>query len=167
MSCGFHHCDKICHLGDCGKCTAQCGKARKLWYVPASEDCYDTPAYPLVFFSLPDHHPCEEQCHAPASCTESSPCQSLIALSCSCGRIRQSVRCNRSSTNPAGRSEGQQQPKCNGECALAKRNARLAEALGISPEPKGGPAVTYTDDVMAFAKANPKLLSLVEKALQE
>jgi len=117
--------------------------------------------------SLPDLHPCEAPCHAPASCMEDTPCQSLIALSCPCGRIRQSVLCNRSTSNPAGRNEAQQQPKCNTECGIAKRNARLADALGISPESKGGPAVNYPEDLISFARVNPKLLSLVEKALSE
>ena len=38
-------------------------------------------------------------------------------------------------SNPMGR-EASQQPKCTSECSIAKRNARLAEALGINPDKK-------------------------------
>lgn len=33
LRCGFHHCQRSCHADDCGRCTATCGKLRKLWYV--------------------------------------------------------------------------------------------------------------------------------------
>ena len=32
MTCGFHHCERLCHSDICGPCTASCGKSRKLWY---------------------------------------------------------------------------------------------------------------------------------------
>jgi transcriptional repressor NF-X1 len=32
MSCGFHHCKRLCHGDECGSCTASCGKPRKPWY---------------------------------------------------------------------------------------------------------------------------------------
>lgn len=67
-------------------------------------------------------------------------------------------------TNP-GR-EATQQVKCSNECLIAKRNARLAEALGISPEGREK-AVTYNEELMAFAKANVKFLALVEKSFAE
>lgn len=31
LSCGFHHCDRLCHSDGCGTCHAVCGKSRKLW----------------------------------------------------------------------------------------------------------------------------------------
>ena len=33
MDCGYHRCKRSCHPGECGKCTATCGKLRKSWYV--------------------------------------------------------------------------------------------------------------------------------------
>lgn len=87
-----------------------------------------------------------------------------MTLSCPCGRIRQSSPCGRSTTNP-GR-EATQQVKCSNECLVAKRNARLAEALGISGENREK-AVTYNDELTTFARANVKFLGLVEKSFSE
>ncbi len=119
----------------------------------------------LEFRSLPANHPCPLPCHAPAACPEDEPCRATINISCPCGRIRQPVACGRSTSNPAGR-EGSQQLKCTNECAIAKRNARLAEALGINTEAKSA-QVTYTDDLVGFAKANIKFCQLVEKTFAE
>ncbi|KAI0340472.1 hypothetical protein BDW22DRAFT_428704 [Trametopsis cervina] len=145
LSCGFHHCERPCHSDACGQCHAVCGKPRKL--------------------CLPANHPCTLSCHAPAGCSEAEPCRATVTLSCPCGRIRQSVPCGRSTTNPAGR-EGSQQLKCSNECLIAKRNARLAEALRINTEPKSG-RVTYADDLIAFARANLKFCQLAEKTFAD
>ncbi|KII84629.1 hypothetical protein PLICRDRAFT_117694 [Plicaturopsis crispa FD-325 SS-3] len=145
MACGFHRCEKLCHGDDCGTCTAPCGKARKL--------------------CLPAQHPCTLPCHAPGSCSEAEPCSSLITLTCPCGRIRQAVKCGRSTANPAGR-EATQQIRCSNECSVAKRNARLADALGISTQSREK-AVTWDDELTAFARANVKFLSLVEKTFAD
>jgi transcriptional repressor NF-X1 len=87
-----------------------------------------------------------------------------VTLSCPCGRIRQSAPCGRSTFNPS--REGAQQVKCSNECLVAKRNARLAEALGINPDNRDK-AVTYSEELTAFAKANVKFLGLVEKSFSE
>ena len=170
MSCGFHRCQRLCHAADCGPCTAQCGKDRKLWY--------DDPRHiPLLlaytFCSLPSHHLCTRPCHAPSACPEDEPCEALVSISCPCGRIKQSLRCGISVSNPAGAASSGTL-KCNSQCEIAKRNARLAEALGISEESRdragkhmaGGPAV-YHDEVVAFAKEDPKFVLLVEKTFAE
>ncbi|KAK0203953.1 hypothetical protein DFS33DRAFT_1260721 [Desarmillaria ectypa] len=148
MGCGFHHCERVCHADDCGVCTSICGKSRKL--------------------CLPSHHPCADPCHAPSACSEVGPCQSIITLLCPCERIRQSVRCGRCIGNAAGRNE-QQQLKCTSECAIAKRNARLAEALGIDTDSrdKATLAAVYNDELVGFARLNDKFLTVVEKAFAE
>lgn len=116
--------------------------------------------------SLPLHHPCTQPCHAPSSCDESAPCTAVITVTCPCGRIRQPVQCGKSVATPAGREN--QQPKCSNECLIAKRNARLADALGISQESRErGPAVVWPDEVLAFGRANPKFVGVVEKAFAE
>ncbi|KZP23527.1 hypothetical protein FIBSPDRAFT_910249 [Athelia psychrophila] len=145
LGCGFHHCERLCHSDGCGPCASPCGKSRKL--------CH------------PAHHPCTLPCHAPAACSEAEPCRSAITLTCPCGRICQSALCGRSTSNP-GR-QATQQLKCSNECLVAKRNARLAEALGISTDASREKGVTYNDDVMVFARANGKFLGLVEKTFAE
>ncbi|CCM05973.1 uncharacterized protein FIBRA_08214 [Fibroporia radiculosa] len=79
-----------------------------------------------------------------------------------------SAPCGRSTVNPAGR-EGSQQLKCSNECLVAKRNARLAEALGINPnhETPGDRQVIYNDELLVFARANPRFCSMVEKSLSD
>ncbi|KAJ7910620.1 hypothetical protein B0H13DRAFT_2251237 [Mycena leptocephala] len=107
-----------------------------------------------------------QPCHAPSSCDESAPCTAVITVTCPCGRIRQPVQCGKSVATPAGREN--QQPKCSNECLIAKRNARLADALGISQESRErGPAVVWPDEVLAFGRANPKFVSVVEKAFAD
>ena len=119
-------------------------------------------------YSLPAHHGCTTPCHAPASCSEEEPCQAQVTLRCACGRIQQTSLCGRSTSNPGGRQATVL--KCTNECAMAKRNARLAEALGISQEIRdrnGERAVTYPSELIAFAKANMKFCTMVEKTFSE
>ncbi|KZV99993.1 hypothetical protein EXIGLDRAFT_667828 [Exidia glandulosa HHB12029] len=147
MNCGYHLCERVCHGDECGECHAVCGKPRK--------------------HCLPARHPCTMPCHAPAACDESEPCQERVWASCECGRIQQPVLCGRSaSSTAAGRDS--QKLDCSQDCAIAKRNARLAEALGISPARTADKtAVTYSPELLQFAKANVKFLALVEKTFAD
>ena len=165
MACGFHHCERLCHGDECGPCTASCGKSRKLWYF-CSRSSEVLVLISTFIHSMPAHHPCIRACHAPSTCPEDEPCQSLVSLRCPCGRISQAVHCGRSPANPAGTQQAP--PKCINECNIAKRNARLADALGITPESREKTsAVSYHDELAAFARANGKFLGLVEKTLAE
>lgn len=168
MACGFHLCQRLCHGDACGGCTAPCGKTRKSW-------CAPTQLLLLLDFnaivsscSLPNNHPCTRPCHAPSGCPGTEPCEALITLSCPCGRIRQPVHCGKSVTS-RGSESTQALIKCSTDCQIAKRNARLADALGISPETqnKASATATYNDDVVAFARANSKFLPIVERAFAE
>ncbi|KAK7019052.1 FKBP12-associated protein 1-like protein [Favolaschia claudopus] len=148
LGCGYHHCERLCHSAEegCGACVLTCGKPRKL--------------------CLPSNHPCTHPCHAPSSCDETTPCTAVITVNCACGRIRQPLQCGKSISTPTGREN--QQPKCTNECLIAKRNARLADALGITPESRErGAAVTWPDEVLAFGRANPKFVGVVEKAFAD
>ncbi|KIY52066.1 hypothetical protein FISHEDRAFT_28915, partial [Fistulina hepatica ATCC 64428] len=148
MPCGFHRCQRTCHADDCGECTAPCGKDRK--------SC------------LPLHHPCTHPCHAPAACPEDAPCEAMVTLTCPCGRIKQTVVCGNGSTSRSAKDRANM--KCNNECQIAKRNARLADALGIAVRDDAKSSakvnVEYKDPLVSFAKspANTKFLPLVEKA---
>jgi transcriptional repressor NF-X1 len=94
-------------------------------------------------------------------------------LTCPCGRLTQAAKCGLSSLSE---SDPSSHPlvKCTNKCEVAKRNARLAEALGITSETReraskgmaGGP-ITYSDEVVAFAKEDSKFMSLVEKTFSE
>ncbi|OJA15713.1 hypothetical protein AZE42_09960 [Rhizopogon vesiculosus] len=140
LACGFHHCERLCHADDCGTCTAVCGKSRK--------SCF------------PAHHPCTQTCHAPAACPETEACLTLVTLTCPCGLLRSSVPCSQTSSTA--------KLKCTGECAIKLRNARLADALGISPEKRDGMIkVTYNEDLTTFARTNGKFLALVEKTFSD
>ena len=119
-------------------------------------------------YSLPDFHPCTRACHAPSTCPETEPCESLITLTCPCGRIRQPVLCAQTTSHHSGHSNAA--PKCSNECQIAKRNARLADAFGINQESndnKSTGVVTYSDELTGYARVNMKFLALVEKTFQE
>ncbi|KAF9487195.1 hypothetical protein BDN71DRAFT_1458737 [Pleurotus eryngii] len=152
MECGFHRCDRGCHPGQCGDCSAPCGKTRRL--------------------CLPFHHSCTLPCHAPSACSEAEPCQAIITVSCPCGRIKQAVHCGRNANQPAAASDESSRgntPKCNSECAIAKRNARLADALGINPQSRAAEKaeVNYGDELVSFAKSDAKFLALVERTFAD
>ena len=165
LGCGFHPCEQLCHAGACAPCTTVCGKPRKLWYVivfVGRNFRNDTGA-----FSLPVQHPCTQPCHAPSACPEVEPCSATTIITCACGRIRQSVLCGRCVSSSAGR-EAALTPRCTNECEIAKRNARLAEALGINPDThKTNHNVTYSDELVSFARHNGKFVELVEKTFAE
>lgn len=129
------------------------------------------PDFRPIIFSLsccshPAIHPCADLCHAPSSCQETEPCTATVIITCSCERIRQSVQCGRKLSNPTG-GEGSKTLACTNECTIAKRNARLAEALGISSERPDRNKATYRDELVAFARANSKFIPVVEKSFAE
>ena len=120
----------------------------------------------FLLYSHPAIHPCTDSCHAPSSCLETEPCPATTIITCSCGRIRQSVQCGRKLSNPAG-GEGSKILVCTNECEVAKRNARLAEALGISSDRADRNKATYRDELVVFARANSKFIPVVEKGFAE
>lgn len=113
--------------------------------------------------SLPTHHPCSLPCHAPSACNESEPCSAMVTITCPCGRLQQPSICGKRDSNQEGTAT---QLHCRDECNVAKRNARLAIALGISGT-KNQANVVYSEDIVSFGKENPKFIALVEKSLNE
>lgn len=74
--------------------------------------------------------------HAPSKCPLDEPCPELVEATCPCGHIRQRTRCGASSHKTD--SNGGVKLACSPACAVAQRNAALAEALGISKDRQAG-----------------------------
>ncbi|KZP01668.1 hypothetical protein CALVIDRAFT_492229 [Calocera viscosa TUFC12733] len=143
LDCGFHSCDRLCHAGECEPCAQVCGKPRKL--------C---------------GHPCPVQCHAPSACPESEPCPARVTLTCACGRLKQQALCGACTASPTSRTSTQL--KCGQECAIAKRNARLAEALGIPEGSKSKLGATdWPERLTTFFRENREWASMAERNMNE
>lgn len=133
LSCGSHNCHSICHAG--GKCEEpcrqQCGKAKSCG------------------------HPCLGACHAPFQCPEDKPCSAMVQLACSCGGLKQEVRCSSTKANPTG---SRKELKCNDQC----RSRRMALALDIDPDRESGP--TYCEGtIFLFLKDKRWATGIEEK----
>ncbi|CDZ97760.1 Transcription factor NF-X1, contains NFX-type Zn2-binding and R3H domains [Phaffia rhodozyma] len=145
LGCGWHRCEKPCHSpGECEKCTKPCGKPLKI--------C---------------GHPCQKPCHSPAACDQSEPCPSTVIQSCACGRMEQQATCGACLSNSSSREDIVL--KCIDACEKAKRNERLAAALGISKTRAAqNNAVEWPAQVVSLAITHGSaFLGLVEKALEE
>ncbi|ORY30230.1 hypothetical protein BCR39DRAFT_530107 [Naematelia encephala] len=141
LACGYHRCEKSCHRpGECGSCTQVCNKPKRI--------C---------------RHPCTAPCHAPARCPENEPCQAIVTQSCACGNLQSRSSCGASTSKPTSRETVVL--KCNSECAIKQRNARLADALGIAPKER----VTqeWSEDMKTFAFANHAFVKMVEGTFRD
>jgi transcriptional repressor NF-X1 len=73
----------------------------------------------------------------------------------------------RNTSNPGHELNQSPQPKCSNECNIAKRNAKLADALRINVENREKVDVVYADELVGFASVNMKFFAFVEKAFVE
>ncbi|KAI6151519.1 hypothetical protein BKA82DRAFT_4100182, partial [Pisolithus tinctorius] len=86
------------------------------------------------------------------------PCLAVVTLTCPCGNLRSTAPC----------SNRKQSLACSGDCAVKKRNEKLAEAFGISKEKReeiaAGPKVVWSDELVDYAcvTANAKFVRLME-----
>ncbi|GAA5864129.1 hypothetical protein JCM3774_006390 [Rhodotorula dairenensis] len=144
LRCGWHRCRKSCHApGECEEKDDQtCLKARK--------HC---------------GHPCPLPCHFPSSCPADLPCPKLIPVHCACGHLSQNARCGACDDKPEG-NEGRLL-KCNDSCAVAKRNAQLAEALGVEQREVKSKEVEYPPELMSYYATNSAWGQLIEQQLIE
>lgn len=141
LGCGYHRCQKSCHSpGQCEECRQTCNKPKKV--------C---------------GHPCTQPCHAPAKCPETDPCQAIVTMSCACGHVQQRTSCGASQGNTTSREKTTL--KCNSECAVRQRNARLADALGITGPSGRGSEVEWETELKGFAQANLGFVKMVEGTL--
>lgn len=67
---------------------------------------------------------------------------------CSCGRIKNEVKCLASFSNP----KPDQSLKCNDECARLERNRRLADALNINPDNHTNEHVPFSENTLKLYK---------------
>ncbi|KAL1408816.1 FKBP12-associated protein [Vanrija albida] len=141
LGCGYHRCEKTCHPGDCDSCTQTCNKPKRI--------C---------------KHACTATCHAPAKCPESEACSTIITQSCACGHLQQRASCGANTANPSSRESVQL--KCNSECMVRQRNARLADALGIK-QPVDRTLTEWTPELRTFARANPQFVIMVEQTFRD
>ncbi|RHZ67961.1 putative NF-X1 finger transcription factor [Aspergillus thermomutatus] len=76
----------------------------------------------------------------PLNCPEKTPCASTVTVTCGCGRLRQSRRCNAAVASKGQVPQATRRPSltpltCDDECARLERNRALASALGVEINP--------------------------------
>lgn len=104
-------------------------------------------------------------CHFPSACPTDTPCPKLIPVHCACGHLSQNARCGACDEKPEG-NEGRLL-KCTDACAVAKRNAQLAEALGVEQRETKTKEVEYPPELLAYYGANSAWAQLIEQQLVE
>jgi transcriptional repressor NF-X1 len=145
LACGYHKCRKMCHLpGECEDCTQTCGKPKSL--------C---------------GHPCQKKCHAPSKCSQDEPCAELVEATCPCGNIKQRARCGACTASPT--SNGGQKLSCTPACAVAQRNAALADAFGISKDRQAGSSqnASWLPETLTFYGENTTWAKHIEQTFTE
>ncbi|GAA5899971.1 hypothetical protein JCM5296_001929 [Sporobolomyces johnsonii] len=144
LRCGWHRCTKTCHpAGECEAVDTQtCLKPRK--------HC---------------SHPCPLPCHFPSSCPTDQPCPKMIEVHCACGNLTQTARCGACDDKPEGNNG--RLIKCNDACALAKRNAQLADALGVEKKEPKVREVEYDAATLSYYAANTAWCTGIESQLVE
>nr|CAD7597142.1 unnamed protein product [Timema genevievae] len=94
LSCGHHHCERVCHQGKCGVCplsesrTCPCGKAA--FILPCTQDaptCGDTCSRQLNCGA----HICSRPCHR----DKCGACLEVVTKSCRCGLHKKELPCQK------------------------------------------------------------------------
>jgi len=131
LSCGKHHCTKVCHKGSCAPCslvttpelTCPCGKHRvidllKQKNLPPRESCEEPlPLCGEVCNKKRPHcsHRCKSVCHE-GPCP---PCEVMVDVKCRCGQTTQKVPCWRLTDDPTFTV-----PTCERVCRARKNCGR-------------------------------------------
>ncbi|KAJ1753615.1 Transcriptional repressor NF-X1 [Coemansia sp. RSA 1821] len=99
-------------------------------------------------------HPCKLFCHSPAMCDESKPCETMVNVSCGCGRMTAQKICGATASNGHSTSK----LACNEVCKIAERNRRLALALNIKDRAEtplaGLVKASYSDELLQFTRTH-------------
>jgi len=104
-------------------------------------------------------------CHFPSACPADAPCPKLIKVHCECGNLSQNARCGACDDKPEGNAG--RLVKCTDACATAKRNAQLADALGVEQREVKTREVEYQPELVSFYAANSAWSSGIEAQLVE
>ncbi|RSH88401.1 FKBP12-associated protein [Apiotrichum porosum] len=88
----------------------------------------------------------------------------MVTQQCACGHLQSRTSCGASFTNPSSRETVQL--KCNSECMVRQRNARLADALGIK-SPIDRTLTEWSPDLKAFARQNHSFVLTVEQTFKD
>lgn len=105
--------------------------------------------------------------HAPSKCSQDEPCAELVEATCQCGNVKQRARCGACTSSPT--SNGGQKLPCTPACAVAQRNAALAEAFGISKDRQAGSSqnTVWLQDTLTFYGENMTLAKHIEQTFIE
>ncbi|GAQ05718.1 hypothetical protein ALT_3039 [Aspergillus lentulus] len=137
-----HPCDATCHAGPCSPCTAMgptqdcfCGRNS------STKRCQDT--------DYENGWSCGE-------CSEKTPCASTVTVTCGCGRLRQSRRCNAAAASKGPVPQPTRGPSltpltCDDECARLERNRALASALGVEINPTTTVASSISPNTLPYS----------------
>lgn len=151
MKCG-HRCTKMCHdhqaFIDSGAIDEGCGQKCNKKRVSCD-------------------HKCQEKCHGEKECPN-EPCDAEIKIYCKCKYRHIIGICNRF----IGYDDEFEEPEpleCNSECLKNKRDAQIAKAFTSkdTKKQKELKADYYPEYLIDFAKSNLKLVTKVEKILEE
>ncbi|KAG2014757.1 hypothetical protein GB937_006476 [Aspergillus fischeri] len=89
-------------------------------------------------------------------CPEKTPCASTVTVTCGCGRLRQSRRCNAAAASKgpvpqATRGTSLTPLACDDECARLERNRALASALGVEINPTTTAASNISPSTLPYS----------------
>ncbi len=107
-------------------------------------------------------HRCQEACHPSRDCEIDTPCEAEIRVYCKCGMRFVNTIC---------KSIPERDPiECNSECWKKNREKQLALAFGSGSQNLTGDQIKleyYPEEVLEFARENPKFVAKCEKLLQD
>ncbi|KAF4161691.1 hypothetical protein CNMCM6936_003180 [Aspergillus lentulus] len=89
-------------------------------------------------------------------CSEKTPCASTVTVTCGCGRLRQSRRCNAVAASKGPVPQPTRGPSltpltCDDECARLERNRALASALGVEINPTTTVASSISPNTLPYS----------------
>lgn len=162
LKCGQHTCIRLCHSGPCVADDVEAKGCGQVCKKPRAA-C---------------EHTCKAKCHPGIECNIADPvCNEFVVVRCTCGRRAGQQRCNTliplvkaGALLPDGRVQTEQGYyeqrtirasvlACDNVCSDKKRQEDLANAFGKK--------IMYSDDLLAFARANTEFVVGIENRLRD